>query len=179
MYGRPLVWVTASFFFHRILVAFRRSLSWICRAHATLIRPISSATRARSCARSKASMPSGPRLDHEKISLGRGIFHAAHFAVAMGISGKNLVASLVAVSASSRHLPERRDPRRDTRPRHRDHHAPAPVRLYYWTRWRTSPWIINGALEFVSRHDRHNLARLANVAERLLGSARPLVVRPN
>src|SRR6266581_3234124 len=179
MFAKPPVSAIAFCFSRRTPGVFTMNSMSILPGRATSTVSILPATQPKSCARSKALTQSARTLPYEKISFRRRFLWCAHSRVAMGLSGKNLVASIAAITAASWQLFKGRYRRWDTRPRHCDHHAPASYRLFLRNYRRPATGAAHCAVEFIARYARDDCARTANVTERLLGPPRTALVRAN
>src|SRR5204863_9067774 len=91
----------------------------------------------------------------------------------------NFVALPMDCAGAGLYLFEERRRRRDPGNGNGDHHAPLARRLLHRTCRGTSPRTLNRALEIVWRYDWHYGAWPANIAQRLLGPARALMVWAN
>src|SRR6476659_3706864 len=177
--AKQSVWAIGSCFFLRIRDGCRRNLSLICHAHAILTASNSRATPAELPTLSRA-VPN-PRLEqrNETILPGLSFFRHPDCPLGLGFSRENLVAGLVAGPAAGGGVSENNGRGWHSAKRYRYHHATAAHWLCYRSHWGIAARAANRALESFSRYHRNPGARPANFAQRVLGPACPLVVRPN
>src|SRR6476469_2093694 len=177
--AKRFVWVIGSCFFLLIRDGCRRNSLLICRAHATLPASSSLPTPAELPTLSRA-VPN-PRLEqrNETIPPGLSFFRDPDCPLGLGFSRETLVAGLVAGPAAGGGLSENNGHGWHSAKRYRYHHATAAHWLCYRSHWWIAARAANRALESFSRYHRDPGARPANFAQRVLGPACPLVVRPN
>jgi len=137
-------------FFRHIPAAFRKNSPWTYRARVTLTVSILPAMPPKSCALSKVLVQSAGPLPYEKISFRRQFLCCAHSHLAMGFSGKDLVARIASVTDAGCRLFEKCHRRWHAWARHCHHDEPASYRLFL----RNYCWPATGtpdrALEFIA-----------------------------